>query len=99
MDAQEVVKRAEAILGRPLPPRESPEFLKAVAEISEKDPVLAKALVAAAKRRSPEEEKETKRVKRQVEGQVKAAERRAQLRDRLKALQERFLLQLSLIHI
>lgn len=93
MDTQEVVKRAEAILGRPLPPRESPEFLKAVAEISEKDPVLAKALVAAAKRRSPEEEKEAERVKRQVEGQVKAAERRTQLRDRLKALRERFLLQ------
>lgn len=97
MDAQEVVKRAEAILGRPLPPRESPEFLKAVAEISEKDPVLAKALVAAAKRRSPEEEKEAERVKRQVEGQVKAAERRAQLRDKLKALRERFLLQRALV--
>lgn len=47
-------QKAEAILGQPLPPRETPEFVKALAEIGRKDPQLAKALMSAAKPEAPQ---------------------------------------------
>lgn len=88
MSPEDARKRAEEILGGPLPPRDSPEYLKAIAKISEKDPVLAKALIAS-RPRPKEEEKEASQIRKKVETEVKQAERRAQLRERLKALQER----------
>lgn len=82
----ELRKRAEEILGKPLPPEGSPEYVSALAVIARSDPALARAL-AQGRQADP---KALKRLEKQAEAALKAEARRATLRQRLQALRERF---------
>lgn len=80
-------QKAEAILGQPLPPRETPEFVKALAEIGRKDPQLAKALMSAAKPEAPQVN--VAATERKVRAARASAERQARLRQVLRDTYER----------
>lgn len=79
-------QKAEAILGHPLPSRDTPDFVRALAEIGRKDPQLAKALMAG-KPESPQPD--LKATERKVRAAQSAAERRARLRQSLRDTYER----------
>lgn len=80
-------QKAEAILGHPLPSRDTPDFVRALAEIGRKDPQLAKALMAGTKPESPQPDLKT--TERKVRAVQSAAERRARLRQSLQNTYER----------
>ncbi len=84
-----MLKKAEELLGQPLPPKDSPQFVEALAQLARKDPVLAKTLLAAAKGATVPKEVPAG-VERKVKSALSAAERQARLRDTFKRLYERF---------
>ncbi len=84
-----MLKKAEELLGQPLPPKDSPQFVEALAQLARKDPVLAKALLAAAKGATVPKEVPAG-VEKKVKSALSAAERQARLRDTFKRLYERF---------
>ena len=84
-----MLKKAEELLGQPLPPKDSPQFVEALAQLARKDPVLAKALLAAAKGAAVPKEVPAG-VEKKVKSALSAAERQARLRDAFKRLYERF---------
>jgi len=86
-----MLKKAEELLGQPLPPKDSPQFVEALAQLARKDPVLAKALLAAAKGATVPKEVPAG-VEKKVKSALSAAERQARLRDTFKRLYERFFL-------
>ncbi len=84
-----MLKKAGELLGQPLPPKDSPQFVEALAQLARKDPVLAKALLAAAKGATVPKEVPAG-VEKKVKSALSAAERQARLRDTFKRLYERF---------
>jgi hypothetical protein len=86
---EEMLKKAEELLGQPLPPKDSPQFVEALAQLARKDPVLAKALLAAAKGAMVPKEVPAG-VEKKVKSALSAAERQARLRDTFKRFYERF---------
>jgi hypothetical protein len=86
---EEMLKKAEELLGQPLPPKDSPQFVEALAQLARKDPVLAKALLAAAKGATVPKEVPAG-VEKKVKSALSAAERQAHLRDAFRRFYERF---------
>jgi hypothetical protein len=86
---EEMLKKAEELLGQPLPPKDSPQFVEALAQLARKDPVLAKALLAAAKGATVPKEVPAG-VEKKVKSALSAAERQARLRDTFRRFYERF---------
>jgi hypothetical protein len=86
---EEMLKKAEELLGQPLPPKDSPQFVEALAQLARKDPVLAKVLLAAAKGAAVPKEVPAG-VEKKVKSALSTAERQARLRDTFKRLYERF---------
>lgn len=85
----EVVKKAEEILGGPLPRPNTPEFMAAVAQIARKDPALAKQLVSAGRGTPSANSKEIKAKAASVERTLKAQAQKAALRERWQAIRDR----------
>jgi hypothetical protein len=86
---EEMLKKAEELLGQPLPPKDSPQFVEALAQLARKDPVLAKVLLAAAKGATVPKEVPAG-VEKKVKAALTAAERQARLRDSFRRVYERF---------
>lgn len=85
----EVVKKAEEILGGPLPRPNTPEFMAAVAQIARQDPALAKQLVSAGRGTPSADSKEIKAKAASVERTLKAQAQKAALRERWQAIRDR----------
>jgi len=84
-----MLKKAEELLGQPLPPKDSPQFVEALAQLARKDPLLAKALLAAAKGATAPKEVPAG-VEKKVKSALSVAERQARLRDSFRRFYERF---------